>query len=50
MASTIGGGQAAVNDRTSGKSGGGARPDRVTMLRHADKKLQQAEMLLNVSR
>ncbi|HEX9570381.1 MAG TPA: GAF domain-containing protein [Rhodospirillales bacterium] len=50
MASTIGGGQAAANDRAARKSGGGARPDRVTMLRHADKKLQQAEMLLNVSR
>jgi len=49
MASTIGG-QAAANDRAQSKTGGGARPDRVTMLRQADKKLQQAEMLLNVSR
>ncbi len=50
MASTVGGGQAAANDRAAGKPAGGARPDRVTMLRQADKKLQQAEMLLNVSR
>jgi adenylate cyclase len=50
MAGTIGGGQAAANDPALGKSGGAARPDRVTMLRQADKKLQQAEMLLNVSR
>jgi len=50
MASTIGGGQAAANDRAAGRSGGAGRPDRVTMLRQADKKLQQAEMLLNVSR
>lgn len=50
MASTIGGGQAAANDRATGKPAGTARPDRVTMLRQADKKLRQAEMLLNVSR
>jgi adenylate cyclase len=50
MATTTTGGQAAANDQASGKPGGGARPDRVTMLRQADKKLQQAEMLLNVSR
>jgi adenylate cyclase len=44
MAGNIGRGQVA-NDPA-----GAARPDRVTMLRQADKKLQQAEMLLNVSR
>ena len=49
MASNISRGQAA-NGSTLSAGPRAARPDRVTMLRQADKKLQQAEMLLNVSR